>query len=115
MSRLPTAVIAAVTLVVGFAVAQGTGVRWLGGVVLAAGLLWCAVRSVRPAGPLRTVAAGVVALAAFVGSHLAADALGTWPSVLLAALVAGVGVWLLVDRADPRRGARAAAAGSARA
>ncbi|MFS0699135.1 hypothetical protein AB6N24_04105 [Cellulomonas sp. 179-A 4D5 NHS] len=99
MSRLPTAVIAAVTLVVGFAVAQGTGVRGLGGIVLAAGLAWCAARSLRAAGLLRTVAAGAVALAAFVCSHLAADALGPWPSVLLAALVAGVGVWLLVDRA----------------
>jgi hypothetical protein len=103
MSRLPTAVIAAVTLVAGFAVAQGSGVRWLGGAVLAAGLAWCAVRSVRPAGLVRTVAAGVVALAAFVGSHLVADALGPWPAVLLAAVVAGVGVWLLVDRAAAGR------------
>ncbi|MGW6131374.1 hypothetical protein ACWFNE_15245 [Cellulomonas sp. NPDC055163] len=109
MSRLPTAVISAVTLVAGFAVAQGTGVRWLGGVVLAAGLLWCAVRSVRPAGLLRTGAAGVVALAAFVGSHLAADALGPWLSVLLAALVAGAGVWLLVDRTAPVRAVDATA------
>ncbi|WP_258726551.1 hypothetical protein [Cellulomonas sp. NS3] len=106
MSRLPTAVIAAVTLVVGFAVAQGTGVRWLGGVVLAAGLLWCAARSVRRAGPVRTAGAGAVALAAFAGSHVVADVLGPWPSVLLAALVAGVGVWLLVDRADAGRAVR---------
>ncbi|MBB2923064.1 hypothetical protein [Cellulomonas cellasea] len=109
MNRLPTAVIAAVTLVVGFAVAQGTGVRWLGGVVLAAGLVWCAVRSARPAGLVRTGAAGAVALAAFAGSHLAADVLGPWPSVLLAALVAGAGVWLLVDRADAGRAARGTA------
>ncbi|KGM00626.1 hypothetical protein [Cellulomonas cellasea] len=107
MSRLPTAVIAAVTLVVGFAVAQGTGVRWLGGVVLAAGLLWCAVRSAPAAGLVRTAAAGLVVLAAFVASHLAADALGPWPSVLLAALLAGAGVWFLVDRAVARRAVRA--------
>lgn len=109
MSRLPTAVIAAVTLVVGFAVAQGTGARWLGGVVLAAGLLWCAARSVRRVGLVRTVGAGAVTLAAFVGSHVAADVLGPWPSVLLAALVAGAGVWLLVDRAEAGRAVRATA------
>lgn len=99
MRRLPTAVIAAVTLVAGFAAAQGTGVRWLGGVVLAAGLLWCVVRSVRPAGPARVAAAGAVALLAFAGSHLLADSIGAWPSVLLAGLVAGAGAWVLVDRA----------------
>jgi hypothetical protein len=102
MHRLPTAVVAAVTLVLGFVVAQGTGVRWLGAVVLGAGLLWCVVRSVRPAGVLRVVATGVVALVAFAASHLLADALGAWPSVLLAALVTGVCAWVLVDRPAAR-------------
>ena len=43
MSSIPTAVIAALTLVVGFAVADLTGVRALGGVVLVAGVAWCVV------------------------------------------------------------------------
>ena len=38
MSRVPTAVLAGLTLVVGFAVAQATGVRALGGAVLLAGV-----------------------------------------------------------------------------
>lgn len=103
MSRLPTAVIAALTLVVGFALAQGTGVRWAGGAVLVAGLLWCVARSWRTAGVARVVTAGLVALGAFAGSHVIADVLGAWPAVLLAALVAGVGTWVLVDRAGSVR------------
>lgn len=100
MRRLPTAVIAAVTLVAGFGAAQASGIRWLGGAVLMAGLLWCVARSLRPAGVARVAGAGAVALLAFAGSHLLADSLGAWPAVLLAALVAGTGAWLLVDRAD---------------
>jgi len=45
MSSIPTAVIAALTLVVGVAVADLTGVRALGGVVLVAGVAWCVVRT----------------------------------------------------------------------
>ena len=39
-----TAPVAAASLVLGFAVAQATGVRALGGLVLVAGAAWCAVR-----------------------------------------------------------------------
>jgi len=97
--RLPTAVLAAVTLVVGFVVAQGTGVRALGGVVLVAGGLWCAWRA-RAAGWPRVSAVLLVAVACFVGAHVLAGrtSLGPWPSVALAALVLGGATWLLVDR-----------------
>jgi hypothetical protein len=96
--RVPTALIAALTLVVGFGVAQATDVRALGGAVLLAGGAWCAVRAWRPAGPLRTLVVLVVAAACFVVSHVLAPHLGAWPSVVLVAAVLAAVTWVLVDR-----------------
>ena len=105
MPRIPTALIAALTLVVGFAVAQGTDVRWLGGAVLVAGGAWCAVRAWRPAGPLRTVVVLLVAVVCFVASHLLAPHLGPWTSVVLVAAILAMVTWTLVDH--PSSGLRA--------
>ncbi|MET0433965.1 MAG: hypothetical protein ABW025_07345 [Cellulomonas sp.] len=85
------------TLVAAFAVAQGTGVRALGGVVLVLGVAWCGWRS-WAAGAARVVAVVLLGAVCFVASHVLAGALGAWPSVLLAAAVLGAGAWLLVDR-----------------
>jgi hypothetical protein len=97
MSRLPTAVLAALTLVVGFAVAQVTGVRALGGAVLLAGVGWCAVRA-RAAGWWRVLLVVLTGAVCFVASHLLAPHLGAWPSVVLVALVLGAVTYALVDR-----------------
>ena len=102
MERLPTWPVAAGSLVLGFAVAQATGVRPLGGLVLVAGATWCGVRWLRAAGPARTVALVGVYLGAFVASHVVADTLGAWPAVLLAAAVTGLAAWALAD-ASPAR------------
>lgn len=93
-----TAVVAALSLVAGFAVAELTGVRALGGLVLVAAVAWCALRWRRRSA---AVAAALVALylLAFVASHLLADALGAWPSVLLVAAAVG----LAARRAAPDR------------
>lgn len=105
LPRVPTAVLAAVTLVVGFAVAQGTGVRALGGLVLLAGVAWCAWRALPAAGVVRVLAVLALGAVCFVASHLLASALGAWPSVAVAAVVLGVGTALLVDRGRrPRAG-----------
>lgn len=106
MSRLPVWPVAAATLVLGFALAQATGVRALGGAVLLAGGAWCAWRAVRAAGVAPAVVVLVVAVAAFVLSHVAADVLGAWPAVLLASAVLAATAWALVDR---RAAARAVA------
>lgn len=98
LAAVPTAVLAAVTLVAAFAVAQGTGVRALGGVVLVLGVAWCAWRSWTAAGAARVVAVVLLGAACFVASHVLAGALGAWPSVALAAAVLGAGARLLVDR-----------------
>lgn len=86
------------SLLLGFAVAEATGVRALGGIVLVAGCAWCAVRWLRAAGPARTALLVAVYLGAFVLSHVVADMLGAWPSVLLAAVVTGLAAYALADR-----------------
>ncbi|GIG35038.1 hypothetical protein [Cellulomonas pakistanensis] len=98
LAVVPTAVLAAATLVAAFAVAQGTGVRALGGVVLVLGVAWCAWRSWSVAGAARVVAVVALGAACFVGSHVLAETLGAWATVVLAAAVLGAGAWLLVDR-----------------
>jgi hypothetical protein len=82
--------VAAGSLVLGFAVAQVTGVRSLGGLVLLAAASWCFLQWRRAAG--WPVAVGLVLLyvAAFVASHVLARAVGAWPSVLTVAAVVGL-------------------------
>jgi len=115
MSRVPTALLAAVTLVVAFAVAQGSGVRALGAVVLVAGAGWCAVRS-RRAGWLRVAGVLVVGLVCFVGAHVLSGGIGPWPAVVLVAAVLAAVTYTLVDapgggRLIGPRGGRPAGAG----
>jgi hypothetical protein len=93
----PTWPVASGSLLLGFAVAQATGVRPLGGVVLVAGAGWCALRWRRTVGTARTVALVGAYLAAFAGSHVIADTVGTWPAVLLAAALAGLAALLAAD------------------
>jgi hypothetical protein len=95
--------VASGSLVLGFAVAQATGVRPLGGIVLALGAGWCALRWRRSVGTGR--AAGLVALylAAFVLSHVIADTVGTWGAVFLVAAIVGVATLLVADLPASRR------------
>lgn len=97
---MPTAPLAALTLVAGYAVAAGTGVRALGGVVLVAGLAGCLLLWRRRHLPGRRAAVLVgVFLVLFVASHLLALAVGAWPSVLLVAVAMLAATWWLADRA----------------
>lgn len=98
--------VASGSLLLGFAVAQATGVRPLGAIVLVAGCAWCALRwlRIRPGGAARTAALVVVYLGSFVLSHVVADSLGAWPAVLLAAAVTGFAVYLLADAVAARGG-----------
>ncbi|HVL31913.1 MAG TPA: hypothetical protein VM299_06715 [Solirubrobacteraceae bacterium] len=99
--------VAAGSLLLGFAVAQATGVRALGGLVLVAGAGWCALRWWRAAGAARTAVLLAVYLGAFVGSHVVADAVGAWTAVLLAAALTGAAAWALADTGAARAGAPA--------
>ncbi len=93
----PTWPVAAGSLVLGFAVAQATGVRPLGGIVLALGVGWCALRWRAAAGSARAAALVALYLAAFAGSHVLAGALGSWGSVALVAAVVGAAAYLAAD------------------
>ena len=99
--------VASGSLLLGFAVAQATGVRPLGGIVLIAGCAWCALRWLRAVGAARTAALVFVYIGAFVLSHVVADTLSAWPSVLLAAAVTGAATYALADsgagRVSPAR------------
>jgi hypothetical protein len=105
--RAVTWPVASASLLVGFAVAQATGVRPLGGVVLALGAGWCALRWRRFVGTARAAALVGVYLALFVLSHVIASPLGTWPAVLLVAVVMGVATLLVADLPASRRAATA--------
>jgi len=101
MRAVPSAVVAALTLVLGYAVAAGTGARPLGGLVLLAGLAFCWVLWNARAGT-RTALALVVAFGvAFVGSHLLALVIPAWPSVLIVAVAMAALSWRLADRRAP--------------
>ncbi len=105
--RTATWPVAAGSLLLGFGVAEATGVRALGGIVLILGAGWCATRWQRGAGPARTAALLLVYIGAFAGSHLIADAVGAWPAVFIAAGVTGLAAWALADAAMTRAGATA--------
>ena len=102
--RTPTAPIAAGTLIVGYAVAVGTGSRPLGGVVLAIGGLWCiwAWLGVTAHGRRRSSAASASARSSL--SHVLALAIGAWPSVLTVAAVVAAVTWIQADARPVRVG-----------
>ena len=98
MSRLPTAPLVAASLVGGYLVARETGVRPLGGAVLAAGGAIAGREWLRHAGPGATVALTAVYLGGFGASHPLAKKIGPWPAVLSAAGASAAASWVLSDR-----------------
>jgi hypothetical protein len=95
--RIPTAPVAAGTLIAGYAVAAGSGSRPLGGVVLLAGGAWCVRAWLRRDGPRRASALAGAGVAAFVCSHVLALAIGPWPSVLVVSAAMAAAAWTLSD------------------
>lgn len=95
---IPTAPIAAGSLIAGFVIARESGVRPLGGVALALGGGWCAQEWNRRAGPRTALVLGSVYLAGFVGSHVLGRKIGAWPAVLTVAGISGAASWALADR-----------------
>ena len=104
-----TAPVAALSLLAGFAIADATGIRPLGGLVLLGAAAWCAWRWRAGAGT--AIAAGLLALyaAAFAASHALGDILGAWPAVLAVASVVGAAAWALADAPSRRRATEAPA------
>jgi hypothetical protein len=96
--QVRTAPLVALGLLGGYAVARETGIRPLGGVVLAAagayaGRTWLARR-----GPAVTVALSALYVLGFGASHPLAKRIGAWPSVLAVTAASSAASWALVDR-----------------
>lgn len=89
-ARLTTVIVGSIGLVVAFAVAQGTGIRLLGGIVLLAVGAWCAIRWWRACGVARAALAVLGYGIAFVVSHPFGHVVGAWPSVVIVAVAAGL-------------------------
>ncbi|MDZ5661316.1 hypothetical protein SFC79_06010 [Nocardioides sp. S-58] len=102
LSRLPTAPLLAGGLVGGFALAQRTGVRPLGGAAML-GANALAVRQWWSVGgaPL-TLGLTAGYWTAMGVSHPLAKKVGTWPSVLGVTAAAASAAWVLADRRRPR-------------
>ncbi len=94
---IPAWPVAAAALPVGFAVAEATSVRPLGGAVMAA-LLGAAAYRGRRAGVAAQLGVAGVAVAAFVASHLVHDALTTPGAVGAAGVIVGAAAYALLDR-----------------
>src|SRR4051794_29408132 len=95
---IPTAPVAAGSLVGGYVVARETGVRPLGGAVLAAAGAWCARSWRQTAGTPAAAALLATYLGGFGASHPLAKRIGAWPSVLSVAALSGAAAYLVADR-----------------
>jgi hypothetical protein len=106
-TRFPSAVLVALGLAAGFAIAQGTGIRALGGAVFALGGLGAAWLWVQRRGWAVALGLGALYVAAFVLAHVLALGAGlpAWLAVTLVTLTAaGVTFWV-ADRPHADAGA----------
>ncbi|MEJ5928191.1 hypothetical protein WG915_06105 [Corynebacterium sp. H128] len=92
-----TASIIATGLIGGWITARETGIRPLGGVVLAAAGIWAGRSWLAKQGPVTTAALTATYLGAFGASHPLAKKIGAWPAVLLVTTVASGAACVLSD------------------
>jgi hypothetical protein len=100
--RVPTAAVTAGSLIGGWQLARRTGVRPLGGVVLAAGGVLAGREWARRTSPAVTGALVATYVGAFAASHPLAKRIGAWPSVLAVSAVTAAASWAVADRRDAR-------------
>ena len=97
-STVSTAPVVAYGLLGGYLTARETGIRPLGGVVLAAAGVFAGRTWLARSGPAVTAALSAVYLLGFGASHPLAGKIGAWPSVLVVTAVSAGASWALVDR-----------------
>ena len=95
---LPTAAITAGSLIGGWQLARKTGIRPLGGAVLAAGGVLAGREWARRTSPAVTAALVATYIGAFGLSHPLAKRIGPWPSVLAVSAVTAAASYALSDR-----------------
>lgn len=93
-----TAPLAALGLVGGYLTARESGIRALGGVVLAAAGVYAGRTWAAKGGAVTTVALSVLYVGGFGASHPLAKKIGAWPAVLSVAGASALASWALVDR-----------------
>jgi hypothetical protein len=99
--RVPTAVITAGSLIGGWQLARRTGIRPLGGVVLAAGGVLAGREWARRTSPAVTAALVATYVGAFGLSHPLAKKIGAWPSVLAVSAATAAASYAAADRRAP--------------
>lgn len=97
ISSIPTAPLTTLGLVGGFALANRTGNRPLGGAVMAASNV-AALPAWSSRGPATAVGLSALYWGLMGASHPLAKKIGTWPSVGTVAAVAAGAAWLASDR-----------------
>ncbi|HUB74510.1 MAG TPA: hypothetical protein VL979_10790 [Solirubrobacteraceae bacterium] len=97
MRPLPTAPLAAGSLIASYGVVAASGSRPLGGAVLALGGLSCVAIWRRRHGARTAAALAGVGFGAFAASHLIALATGPWPAVAIVSAVSAGATWALAD------------------
>lgn len=97
-SRLPTSPVVAAGLIGGFGLADATGNRPLGGLLLGAAGVLAGTAWLKRDGAATTAALSAVYLGGFVLSHPLAKQIGAWPSVLAVSAVAAAAAYGLSDR-----------------
>lgn len=93
-----TAPIAALGLIGGYITARETGIRPLGGAVLAAAGAYASRTWLAKTGPFPTTALALVYLGGFGASHPLAKRIGAWPAVLTVAAASAAASWAVADR-----------------
>ena len=103
-TRTPSVLLVAIGLAAGFGVAQGTGIRALGGAVFALGGLGAAWLWVEHRGWAVALGLGALYIGAFVLAHVLALGVGmaSWLAVGLVTVVAAGVTYAVADR--PRMG-----------
>ncbi len=96
--RVPTAVITAGSLIGGWQIARRTGVRPLGGIVLAAGGVLAGREWAKHTSPAVTGALVATYVGAFGLSHPLAKRIGSWPSVLTVSALTAAVCYAAADR-----------------
>ncbi|WP_067570175.1 hypothetical protein [Nocardia acidivorans] len=95
---VPTSLLAAGSLVGGFALAQATKKRQLGGVVFAAGTAAAIPQWHRTIGAGGAAALTGLSIGAMGASHPLAKKIGAWPSVAVVSGAVALTAWAAVDR-----------------
>ncbi len=100
--RIPTAAITAGSLIAGWQLARRTGIRPLGGAVLAAGGALATREWSRRTTPAVTTALAATYVGAFGLSHPLAKRIGPWPAVLTVSALTAAASYAAADRHPAR-------------